>query len=403
MEKSDSTVYSPGKIGNVEIPNRLVRSATYESRATVDGHITDELINLYGEFARGGIGLTITGVTNVREDGRQLSLMVGNYSDEYLEDLSRVAGTYHDVVKEEGNNSKIFLQIGHSGSHITQWGWPGEVISSCDLEYELTHKNPKPLNIDEIAEIVDLYSEAAHRGKKAGYDGVQFHGAHGYLITQFYSPYLNRRKDEYGGSTENRARFMLEIIKASREKVDKDFPLCLKMNGSDRLDGGVDVEEAVKLGIIFAQAGIDSLEISSYIHKAGTLERPASLPPESQRDIRERNREAFNLPLAKKIKEALKKKPNTDIPIILVGGLYRFEPIRDIIEKDGIDFCSMARPLIREPGLPKEWSKGPPYKEADCVHCNDCLRDSLIRGPKSKGIRCIRKEKEERKKKKVKI
>ena len=383
----------------MDIPNRLVRSATYESRATINGHVTDELLRFYAELARGGVGLTITGVTNVREDGRQLALMVGNYSEEYLDGLSRIAGTYHDVVKEEGNNSKIFLQVGHSGSHITQWGWPGEVVSSCDLVYELTHKNPNRLSIDEIAEIVEMYGEAANRGKKAGFDGVQFHGAHGYLITQFYSPYLNRRNDEYAGTTENRARFVLEIIKASRARVGKDFPLCLKMNGSDRLEGGVDAEEAAKLGLLFAKAGIDSLEISSYIHKAGTLEKPASLPPESQRDIRQRNREAFNLPEAKRIKEELMKNSNIDIPLILVGGLYRFETISDIIQKDGIEFCSMARPLIREPGLPKEWSKGPPYKEADCIHCNNCLRDALVRGPKCKGIRCIVKEKEEKKKK----
>ena len=325
--------------------------------------------------------------------------MIGNYSDAYREGLSRLAGTYHDVAKEEGNDSRIFLQVGHSGNYVTHWGWPGELVSSCDLEDDLTHKKGRSLSIDEIAEIVELYGEAAYRGKKTGFDGVQFHGAHGYLITQFLSPYLNRRKDEYGGTTENRARFMLEIIKASRVKVGKDFPLCLKMNGSDRLEGGLDIEEAAKFGLYFAQAGINSLEISSYILKAGTLERPSSLPPESRRKVRKRGIEAYNLPFAKKIKEELKKNPITDIPIILVGGLYRFESIRNIIENNGIDFCSMSRPLIREPDLPRKWSKGPPYKEADCIHCNSCLSVALAKGPKCKGIRCIAKEKEEIKKK----
>jgi len=399
MEDINNPVYSPGKIGNVEIPNRLVRSASYESRATVDGHVTDKLIQFYAELARGGVGMTITGVSNVRQDGRQLALMIGNYSDEYIEGLSRIAGTYHDVAKEEGHHSKIFLQVGHSGNYITHWGWEGELVSSCDLEDDLSHKKGRTLSIDEIAEIVELFSEAAYRGKKAGFDGVQFHGAHGYLITQFYSPYLNRRNDEYGGSTENRARFMLEIIKASRQKVGRDFPLCLKMNGSDRLEGGINAEEAARLGLLFAQEGIDCLEISSYILKAGTLERPSSLPPESRRRVRKRKIEAYNLPFAKKIKEELKKNPTTDIPIILVGGLYRFEPIRNIIENEGIDFCSMSRPLIREPDLPKTWSNGPPYKEADCIHCNNCLSDALVKGPKCEGIRCIMKENEEVKKK----
>ncbi len=108
-----NVVFSPKKIGPVDIPNRLVRSATYESRATGDGFVTDGIIDFYKELAKGGIGLTITGVTNVREDGRQLANMVGNYSDDYLDGLSQITGAYHDITKELGNNSKIFLQIGH--------------------------------------------------------------------------------------------------------------------------------------------------------------------------------------------------------------------------------------------------------------------------------------------------
>jgi len=398
MNSDLDIVFTPAKIGNILIPNRLIRSATYESRATEDGFVTDELINFYEELARGGIGLTITGVTNVREDGRQLTKMNGNYSDEYLEGLMSIAGAYHDIAKEVGSHSKIFLQIGHSGSHITHWGYDGEVISSCSLEYELTHRIPKELSIEEIKEISELFGEAASRGKKAGFDGVQFHGAHGYLITQFYSPYLNRRDDEYGGSTENRARFALDLLEACRKRVGNTFPICIKMNGSDRIEGGLDVNEAAELASIFAKAGFDSLEISSYIHKAGMLEKIISLPPESQKHIRQRGLEAFNLELAKTIKENLKKETSTDKPIILVGGLYRFEKIRDIIRNNGIDFCSMSRPLIRQPDLPNRWKNGPPFPEAECTYCNQCTQDFLVKGPRCKGVRCIAKEKEERRK-----
>ncbi len=391
-------VFTPQKIGSVIIPNRLVRSATYESRATEDGFVTDELIKFYEELARGGAGLTITGVTNVREDGRQLALMNGNYSDKYLEGLTKIAGSFHDASKDVGTNSKIFLQIGHSGSHITHWGWQGLSVSSCDFEYPLTHKIPKALTIKEISEIVELYGEAANRGKKAGFNGVQLHGAHGYLITQFYSPYLNHRTDEYGGSTEKRARFALDLLRCIRKKVGNDYPVVIKMNGSDRLTGGLEVEEAAQLAKIFAKEGFNCIEISSYIHKAGMGEKVLSLPPESQKNVRERGLEAFNFNLATHIKNTLKKDPKTNVPVILVGGLYRFEKIKEIIETTGIEFCSMSRPLIRQPNLPLIWKNGPPFPEAECIYCNACTQDFLVKGPRCKGVRCLQKEKEDRKK-----
>jgi 2,4-dienoyl-CoA reductase-like NADH-dependent reductase (Old Yellow Enzyme family) len=136
------------------------------------------------------------------------------------------------------------------------------------------------------------FAEATERAKIAGFDGVQYHGAHGYLITQFYSPYFNKRTDKYGGSTENRARFAVEILKESRKLVGDQFPINLKMNGSDRIEGGLELNEASELAKIFAKEGYDSLEISSYIHKAGRAEEVISLPPETQKDLRKRDIEA---------------------------------------------------------------------------------------------------------------
>ncbi|MFX1445237.1 MAG: NADH:flavin oxidoreductase [Promethearchaeota archaeon] len=396
-------VFSSAKIGNVEIPNRLVRSATYQNKSTEDGFVTDKLIKTYNELAKGGVGLTITGFTIVRKDGRVLPNMLGIYSDEYIDGLSKLAGNYHDSAGEIGVDSKIFLQVGHGGVEITHWGWEGDLVSSSAVESDILQKTAIPLPQDEILELAEVIGEATNRAKKAGFDGVQYHGAHGYLITQFYSPYMNHRDDSYGGSIENRARFVLDILKASRKKVGNNFPISMKMNGSDRIEGGLDVKEAAKLASILAKSGFDMLEISSYIWDAGRLEKPVSLPPESQKDIRQRGLEAFNLNLAKEIKEHLSKDPTIDIPITLVGGLYRFETIRNIIEKEGIDFCAMSRPLIRQPDLPSIWNKGPPFPEAECVHCNLCTNDFLVRGPRSKGVRCIQKEKEEIKKKKQKL
>ena len=383
-------VFTAAKIGDVEIPNRLVRSATYECRATEDGFITDDLIKVYEALARGGVGLTITGMSYIREDGCQLPKMLGSYSDDHIEGLSQIAGRYHDIITENGTHSKIFLQVGHAGRQISFGGYTGEAISSSPIEEKIHKRTPRALTVEEIAEIATCFGEASRRAKIAGFDGVQFHGAHGYLITQFYSPFMNKRTDNYGSTPENRMKFVIELLKGSRKRVGNHFPICLKMNGSDRIKGGLDVSEAAYLATLLAGEGFDALEISSYIWEAGLQEKLVSLPPESPRKIRERNLEAFNLDLAIEIKGALSKKKN--IPVILVGGLYRFETIRTILETTPIEFCALSRPLISRPDLPNLWRNGTEFPEADCIHCNLCTKDFLDHGVHCKGVRCINKE-----------
>jgi 2,4-dienoyl-CoA reductase-like NADH-dependent reductase (Old Yellow Enzyme family) len=321
--------------------------------------------------------------------------MIANYSDDHLEGLEKLAGSYHDISTEK-NGSKIFLQLGHAGRQVSPSGFKGEIISSSPIEERIHKKIPKALDSEEIKEIAVKFAEAAKRAKKAGFDGIQFHGAHGYLITQFYSPFMNKRTDEYGGNTENRARFVLELLKECRKRVGNNFPITMKMNGSDRIEGGLDVNEAVGLARIFSNAGFDALEISSYIWEAGIQEKIISLPPESQRKLRERGIEAYNLEYARKIKNKLLKTNN--IPIIVVGGLYRFETISNIINNTPIEFCSLCRPLISQPNLVSIWKEGPPFPESECIHCNACTQAFLVRGPKFKGLRCVWKERVKKRK-----
>ncbi|NVM52920.1 MAG: NADH:flavin oxidoreductase [Candidatus Helarchaeota archaeon] len=390
-------VFTPTKIGNLEISNRIVRSATYTCRATLTGFVTDELISVYEGLARGGIGLTITGMSVIREDGWQLPKMLGSYSDTHIDGLTRLAGAYHDVDNEIGNKSKIFLQLGHAGRQVFLTGYQGELISSSPVKDHAFKKISKELTSQEIQEIAECFGEAAKRAKVAGFDGIQFHGAHGYLITQFYSPFMNKRTDEYGGSTENRAKFVVKLLEECRKRVGKSFPITMKMNGSDRVPGGLEVEEAASLARIFANAGFDALEISSYIWDTLLYEKPKSSPPEAQVKLRKRGIEAYNLELALKIKKALNENAETQIPLILVGGLYRFEKIKSILTDTNIEFCSMSRPLIRQPNLPALWRNGPPFPEAECIHCNRCTQDFMVHGIKCKGVRCIKKERDQKK------
>ncbi|MFX1294104.1 MAG: NADH:flavin oxidoreductase [Promethearchaeota archaeon] len=393
------TVFTQAKINKLEISNRLVRSATYECRATKRGFITDDLIKVYEGLAQGGIGLTITGMSYVRKDGNQLPKMIGNYSDEHIEGLTRLAGAYHDQANEIDNNSKIFLQIGHCGIQASTNGYSGELVSSSAMKNKIFKKVSRELSIEEIHNIAECFGEAVRRAKIAGFDGVQFHGAHGYLITQFYSPFMNKRIDEYGGSTENRAKFVLNLLEESRKRVGNNFPITLKINGSDRIQGGLMVDEASSLAAIFAKAGFDALEISSYIWDTLMYDKPKSIPPEAQIKLRTRGIEAYNLELAKRIEQGLIE--NKKIPIILVGGLYRFKTIKSILNETNIKFCSLSRPLIRQPNLPTIWREGPPFPDAECVHCNLCTQDFMLHGINCKGVQCISKIHVQKKKKKI--
>ncbi len=385
-------VFTPFKIGNFEIPNRLVRSATYTCRATETGFVTDDLIENYVKLAQGGIGLTISGMSYVREDGNQLPRMIANYLDAHIEGLTQLAGSYHDATNDFGDKSKIFLQLGHCGRQAFSTGYSGQLISSSAVEDKVFKNTSKELTIDEIERITECFGEAARRAKIANFDGIQFHGAHGYLITQFYSPFMNQRTDEYGGSTENRARFVVDLIRACRRRVGNNFPITIKMNGSDRVPNGLDVNEASVLAKIFVEAGCDCLEISSCIWDVLMYNKPKSIPPEAQIKLRQRGIEAYNLELAQTIKNNLQQN-KINVPIILVGGLFRLNTIKSIIKSTNIEFCAMCRPLIRQPNLPSLWKKGSSL-EADCIHCNLCTHNFTVHGSKCGGVRCIKKERE---------
>ncbi len=229
----------------------------------------------------------------------------------------------------------------------------------------------------DIQGVVKAFREAAGRAQKYGFDAVQLHAAHGYLINQFLSPLTNRRTDEYGGSLENRSRFLLEVYWAGREAVGKKFPVLAKLNGADNLTGGLELDEACAAARRLGQAGIDAIEISG-----GT---PASGPGASIRQhIEEVSDEAYNLPLAKAIKRAV------GCPVMVVGGFRSPEVCEEALHL-GADYISLARPFIREPGLAGRWQAGD-RRRATCISCNGCF----VPGFKEGGIYCVvdKREKE---------
>jgi 2,4-dienoyl-CoA reductase-like NADH-dependent reductase (Old Yellow Enzyme family) len=233
-------------------------------------------------------------------------------------------------------------------------------------------RTPRALTVEEINEVTEAFAEAIRRVQEAKFDGVQVHAAHGYLLSSFISPYTNKRDDQYGGSTENRLRILREIHEKSRNKVGEDFPILIKINTTDFLPGGMDLEEAAKCAEHLDKIGFSAIEISGGMWEAVTqseqeLGWPPVILPESRTEIKSKDQEAYFLSASMALKET------TDCPIILVGGLKSFDRIEQIIESGNADFVSLSRPLIRQPDLPNLWISGSGPNRAKCISCNACL------------------------------
>ncbi|MFW9781082.1 MAG: NADH:flavin oxidoreductase [Candidatus Heimdallarchaeota archaeon] len=355
----------PKKIGNLEIKNRFIRSATYEGLATEEGAITDDLLDFYKKLSKGGCGLIITSYAFINEIGRANVKQIGIYEDEFIPGLKKLV----NIVHEYSEGCKIALQIVHAGRqslHIKETIAPSAVLE------KFSNKMPREMTIDEIAATIEAFAQAVSRAKEAGFDAVQLHGAHGYLISEFLSPYTNRRIDEYGGNTNKRVRFVKQIYRRSRELVGNDFPILIKMNCDDFLEGGIILEESKKIAKILSDIGFDAIEISSCMwetvkRKKGEIGWKPSFIPESRRAIGTINEPAYHLPYAKKIKKVI------DIPLILVGGINSIDLVEKILNDGEADFVSFSRPLIREPDLPNRWINGIGSKNVECDYCNSCL------------------------------
>lgn len=215
--------------------------------------------------------------------------------------------------------------------------------------------------------------------KAWGFDAVQLHGAHGFLINQFLSPLTNRRSDEYGGGIDNRARFLLEVYRKVRDTVGADYPVLIKLNAADFLEGGLEIEDAIYSAKRLSEAGIDAIEVS-----AGTPSSGGKSPVRTK--ITKPEREAYNLEMARRIKGVV------NCPVIVVGGFRSYEVVEKAIRDDGMDYISLARPLIWEPGLANRWLHGD-RRPARCISCNSCFTGGLEEG----GIYCATEKKENEK------
>jgi 2,4-dienoyl-CoA reductase-like NADH-dependent reductase (Old Yellow Enzyme family) len=360
-----ANLFESNTLNGMNLPNRLVRSATWEGMCDQAGRPPKKLADYYHRLSLGGVGLIITGYAYVSPEGKQNPGKMGIYADELAEDYRALTGAVHEA------GGKIAIQLVHAGGQADSRasGLPPLAPSAVDaLQFPSV---PAELTRDDIARIIAAFAESARRAKAWGFDGVQLHSAHGYLINQFLSPLTNRREDGYGGDIAQRCRFLLEIFMAVREEVGDAYPVFIKLNGADNLEGGLTIEDGIYAARELGRAGIDAIEVS-----AGTPASGAKNPARTR--INKPEKEAYNLDLAKKIKAVV------PCPVMSVGGHRSYEIAARAIAADGMDYVALSRPLIREPDLPRRWQEGD-LRPAACISCNACFKPGLEEG----GIYCV--------------
>lgn len=359
-------LFEQTSLGTMELKNRFWRSATWMNMADAEGHLTERLERIHLELARGEVAAIITGNAYVFEHGHNPGMMA-MHEDRFIAEHQ----VFTRRVKAEG--AGIFMQIVHGGSAVrteakglTLWG-PSAV------EHPMSGVTPVEMTREDIRVIVESFGQAARRVKEAGYDGVQLHAAHSYLLSQFLTPYYNRRGDEYGGSINNRARIIHKVLERVREQVGPTYPVLIKMHCSDDWgELGLTEEESVIVARGLEDRGITAIEFSG-----GTMDDdnfPNRGPIRTK--ILKRDTQSYFADQTARIAKGL------NVPVISVGGHRDLKVMQELLETTRIDYFALSRPLISEPGLIKRWAEGDtsPPRCISCTRCwdpngNSCILD----------------------------
>jgi len=344
-------LFQPGYMGKLQVKNRIIKAPMYTAFAARDGSVTPRLLNYYREMSLGGTGLVIVEYSYTDDKGSQSQVcQLGIYDRSLIPGLSNLAR----IIKDNG--ARAGIQLCHCGRR-RRVGKP-PIVAPSRLPMVLWGDRivPDELTAEEIWEIVESFGNAAKYSEQAGFEMVEVHAAHGYLITEFLSPITNKRNDAYGGSLQDRMRFLLEIIDNIRSKVSRDFPLSVRINATDYLEGGITTEEAKVLSQELVKEGVDILHVSS-----GSMVTKSSVFPMYRPT-------AFNVPFAEEIKKVV------DATIIVGGAITTPELAEEVLQKGQADFVTLARPIFADPWFAKKTEEGRPEDIAPCIRCNEgCL------------------------------
>ncbi len=318
----------------VEVPNRIAKSALSEGIAEPNGRPSPALFNLYERWGKGGAGILLSG--NVMVDKAHLvnaNVMIAE--EEFLEDYTTLAN------KAQANGVHLWMQINHPGRQAPSYLDKAPVSASNVGMPSKMYIQPRPLEEAEILDLIERYGNAALLAKKSGMKGAQIHGAHGYLVSQFLSPLTNLRTDKWGGSLENRARFVLEIYRNMRAKVGPDFPLGIKINSADFQRGAFTEEESMEVIQMLDEAGMDLIEVSG-----GTYERAAMVGTTQKESTKKR--EAYFMDFIVKVRSKIKS------PLMLTGGFRTVDTMNKAISNGELDFVGLGRPFCVFPDVAKD-------------------------------------------------
>ncbi len=340
-----NALFQPIKIGSLEIKNRFVMPAMDSHYTTTEHQFSEQALNYYGERALGGFGLLFTEYICISEEGLASKTQAAIYDDKFIPMLSKLTQRVHQ------NGSYIFAQLQHSGRLQGNGATDLPAVGASNIPTNGSTKEIHELTIEEIQIIIKKYVEAALRAKKSGFDGIEIHAAHGYLYAQFLSKGVNRRVDQYGGNTTNRARIVVETIQAIKEACGHDFPICVRTSGDEGYYGGNSIDDAVVQSILFEKAGADALHISygtaieSYYRNAG-----------------------FNIDNVKKVKNVV------SIPVIGVGRINDPTLALSCIESNAMDLVALGRQSICDPHFPNKVKEN---KINEILTCTGCLQRCL--------------------------
>lgn len=358
-----SDMFSTWDLGNLRLSNRLVRSATWEGMADAVGLPSNRLGELWVRLAQGGVGLILAGYLYVLPRGQGLPGQTGIFGEQHVEPLAELVEMVHQT------GGTLAAQLAHAGRH-TRAAWVGAAPLGPSAGFNQALEQPvEELSLAQIDEIVEAFGTGAERCLRAGFDAIELHGAHGYLISQFLSPAFNQRHDQYGGSLENRARLLLRVYQAVRRAVGPDYPVFIKINSEDGLPDGFTLPEAIEVCMELDRLGIDAIEVSGGVAGGGRAHKNSP-----GRVVRGPEEEGYFFD------NALAIKAEVSCPVISVGGWRSPARIEEALA--GVDAVAMSRPLIRQPDLPNRWRSGD-RAAATCISCGQCLALGM-----EGGIRC---------------
>jgi 2,4-dienoyl-CoA reductase-like NADH-dependent reductase (Old Yellow Enzyme family)/thioredoxin reductase len=365
-------VFEPMNIGQVKVKNRIVMPPIGTGYAEPDGSVSQRMVDYYEARARGGVGLIVVegsapGLRCTYRGGRSA------YNQASLGDDRRIPGWQRLTDAAHRLNAKIAIQI----MHATVENWGGKVVQVAPSPVIVPARvmgilggPPHELTVDEIAERVGWFASAARRAKEAGFDGVEIHGAHQYIVAAFLSSATNRRKDKYGGSVENKARFLIEILQAVRKEVGPDFPVWVRFNAQEwGVEDGITIEETRRMIPLVVEAGAQALHVSGY--GAGSYITAAPSPDTA----------GFLVPLAEEVKKLIK------VPVIAVGRLD-LELGEKILEEGKADFIAIGRRLLADPDLPNKVAEGRLDEVVPCIGCMECI-ERLAFDERGEGVTCV--------------